>query len=291
MKILLRVAIIEAVRALTLLFAAVSAFFMTTLAINILNVPYTLLYGDNGLSDLQGISICLSLALLPAVFVAYFPSFAASAFDVRSATRRLSQRETELIKKIEEKLSESAAKAKIKLPVIVWRVQDTGEFNAWAYAHNRVCFTKGILHKYGDTPKGIERLAGIAAHEIGHLRHWDTRILMFVHYLGLPVSFGIHLANATVNRIPFIGLISTVVTIIFRIPLDIAHILSGSTSQLQEYQADRFAAKLMNGVGVADELDDMTHREEVKRMTYAEWALRTHPPSELRHDELTRQAR
>ncbi len=219
------------------------------------------------------------------------PTFAAGAFDIRFSTRRLSQREKELVAKVEAVLEDCAKKSGIKLPKIVWRVQDIGEINAMAYAHNRVCFTKGILHKYGDTQAGIERLAGVAAHEIGHLRNWDTRINMLLHYLTLPVNFGIGLANATINRIPIIGLIFTLATIVFRLPCDIAHFLNGSTSQFQEYQADRFAGKLMNGVGISEFLEDISHMSELPGDKFSDWLMRTHPPTELRHDELTREAR
>ncbi|KZM47476.1 M48 family metalloprotease [Labrenzia sp. OB1] len=153
---------------------------------------------------------------------------------------------------------------------------------------NRVCFTKGILHKYGDTQAGIERLAGVAAHEIGHLRNWDTRINMLLHYLTLPVTLGIGLANTTINRIPIIGLIFTLATVLFRLPCNIAHFLNGSTSQLREYQADRFAGKLMNGVGISEFLDDISNVSELPGDTFSDWLMRTHPPSELRHDELTK---
>ena len=167
-------------------------------------------------------------------------------------------------------------------------MQDIGEVNAVAYAHNRVCFTKGILHKYGDTDAGIECLAGVAAHELGHLRNWDTRINMFLHYLKLPVNFGIGEANATINRIPCVGLIFTVATVVFRIPCDIAYFLNESTSQLREYQADRFAGRLMNGVGITEFLDDTSNMDQHRSDTFTDWMMRSHPPSELRHDELVK---
>ncbi|MEP3352210.1 MAG: hypothetical protein ABJN67_02795, partial [Parasphingorhabdus sp.] len=58
----------------------------------------------------------------------------------------------------------------------------------------------------------------------------------------------------------------------------------------QELQADRFAGKLMNGVGISGFLDDLTHVEERQGDTFSAWLQRSHPPSELRHDELARGA-
>jgi Zn-dependent protease with chaperone function len=283
-----RVAVIEGTRLLALCAGTSSAFLLTAFSIALINVPCTLFYRPILIEDWQFFAVSLAIAVAPAVFVAYVPSFAASAFDIRFSTRRLSQREKELVAKVEAVLEDCAKKSGFKLPKIVWRVQDIGEINALAYAHNRVCFTKGILHKYGDTQAGIERLAGVAAHEIGHLRNWDTRINMLLHYLTLPVNFGIGLANATINRIPIIGLIFTLATVVFRLPCDIAHFLNGSTSQFQEYQADRFAGKLMNGVGISEFLEDISHMSELPGDKFSDWLMRTHPPTELRHDELTK---
>ena len=286
-----RVAVIEVTRLIALAAGAASAFLLTAFSISLLNVPYSLFYGPLPIEEWLLTAIAAAIAVAPAVFVAYVPSFAASAFDIRFSARRLSQREKELVAKVEAVLVDCAKKSGIKLPKIVWRVQDIGEINAMAYAHNRVCFTKGILHKYGDTQAGIERLAGVAAHEIGHLRNWDTRINMLLHYMTLPVNFGIGLANTTINRIPFIGLLFTLVTVVFRLPCYIAHFLNGSTSQFQEYQADRFAGKLMNGVGISEFLEDISHMSELPGDKFSDWIMRTHPPTELRPDDLTREAR
>ena len=288
MKPIFRVAIIEVTRLLGLVAAATSAFLLTAFSISLLNIPYSLIYGPLPFEEWQVTAFAVAIAVAPAVFVAYVPSFAASGFDIRLSARRLSQRERNLIAEVEKVLQTQAEETGIKLPQIVWRVQDIGEINAMAYAHNRVCFTKGILHKYGDTQAGIQRLAGVAAHEIGHLRNWDTRIHMFLHYLNLPVNFGIGLANATINRIPIAGLIFTVATVLFRIPCDIAYFLNESTSQLREYQADRFAARLMNGVGISEFLDDLAHQDDLQGDTFTAWVMRSHPPAELRHDELAK---
>ncbi|WJS05494.1 M48 family metalloprotease [Roseibium aggregatum] len=288
MKPIFRVAVIEVTRLLALVAGATSAFLLTAFSISLLNIPYSLIYGPLPFEEWQVTAFAVAIAVAPAVFVAYVPSFAASGFDIRLSARRLSQREKNLVAKVEEVLLARAEETGIKLPQIVWRVQDIGEINALAYAHNRVCFTKGILHKYGDTQAGIERLAGVAAHEVGHLRNWDTRINMFLHYLNLPVNFGIGLANATINRIPIAGLIFTVATVLFRIPCDIAYFLNESTSQLREYQADRFAARLMNGVGISEFLDELTHQDDRQGDRFSAWMMRSHPPTELRHDELAK---
>ena len=288
MKPIFRVAVIEVTRLLALVAGATSAFLLTAFSISLLNIPYSLIYGPLPFEEWQVTAFAVAIAVAPAVFVAYVPSFAASGFDIRLSARRLSQREKNLVAKVEEVLLARAEETGIKLPQIVWRVQDIGEINALAYAHNRVCFTKGILHKYGDTQAGIERLAGVAAHEVGHLRNWDTRINMFLHYLNLPVNFGIGLANATINRIPIAGLIFTVATVLFRIPCDIAYFLNESTSRLREYQADRFAARLMNGVGISEFLDELSHQDDLQGDTFTAWMMRSHPPTELRHDELAK---
>lgn len=142
-----RVAVIEVTRLIALAAGAASAFLLTAFSISLLNMPYSLVYGPLPFEEWQILTFAVAVAVAPAVFVAYVPSFAASAFDIRFSTRRLSQREKELIAKIEAVLEDCAKKSGIKLPKIVWRVQDIGEINAMAYAHNRVCFTMGILHR------------------------------------------------------------------------------------------------------------------------------------------------
>ena len=284
MKTITSVAAIEIVRALALAASTASAFCMVMLSFYILAFPFSLFYGRIPLEDWQVLSMVFGIALLPAVFVAKVPSVAAGNFDVIFAMRRPSQREMDLIGKVEAILRERSAVTGIKLPRIVWRVQDSREPNACAYAHNRIGFTKGLLLQYGDTPSGIERLAGIAAHEVGHLRNWDTRVLMFLHYLNLPINLGIGLANGTVNRIPFFGLLFTAITVVLRIPASTAHLLNNSISRLTEYEADLFAAHLMDGIGVSELLDDFTKMEDRKNDTFSAWLMRTHPPAELRHE-------
>jgi len=288
LKIITRIAAIELVRSVALIAAAASAFCLVMLSFHILSLPYSILVGDIPLQDWQVFVLALGLALLPAVFVAKVPSVGAGAFDITLATRRPSQREMDLISKVEAVLQERSSVSEIKFPRIVWRVQDCGELNAFAYAHNRICLTKGLLLKYGDTPSGIERLAGIAAHEIGHLCNWDTRILMFLHYLNLPVNLGIGLANGTLNRIPFVGFLFTAITAILRIPANAAQMLNSSVSRLTEYEADRFAARLMDGVGISEILDDFSEMDERQNDTFSTWLMRSHPPAELRYEEVSK---
>lgn len=214
------------------------------------------------------------------------PAAAAALYDTKFGARRLSSREQELIGKVEDELKAASGRTGIKLPQIVWRVQDTGEVNAYAYAHNRVCFTKGLLHTYGNSKEGIERLAGIAAHEIGHLRNWDTRIGMFLDYLTKPVNIAISALNNTVGRIPYAGLLFIALAWAFRIAAEIAHFLQSSTSQLRELEADHFAHRLMGGSGISGFLDDAARQEEWSGGSVADHLLRSHPAAELRHDRL-----
>lgn len=288
MKIVARIAAIELIRAVSLVAASVSASGMVMLTYYVLALPLSFYFGRIPLEDWQVLSMAFGLAVLPAVFVTKVPSVAAGNFDVVFATRRPSEREMAVIGEVEAFLQERSVATGIRLPRRVWRIQDSGELNAFAYAHNRVVLTKGLLLKYGDTSSGVERLRGVIAHEIGHLRNWDTRIQMLLHYLNLPISFGAGLANRTLNRVPFVGLLFTAVTIVLCIPAKVAEMLINSISRFTEYEADRFAARLMDGNGLSEVLDDFTKMEEQQRNTLSAWIQRSHPPSELRHEAVSK---
>ncbi|MHA7777227.1 M48 family metalloprotease [Roseibium sp. M-1] len=290
LKIVARIAAIEIVRTASLVASAAAAFCIVMLSFNILALPYSLFYGDIPLEAWQVFTLIFGLALLPAFIVVQMPSVAAAKFDIDFATRRPSQREMDLIDKVETMLQESSSATGIKLPRVVWRVRDSGEINAIAYGHDRVGFTKGLLIKYQDEQFGIERLACIAAHEIGHLRNWDTRILMLHHYLNLPINLGIGLANSTINRIPFVGMLFTAITAVLRLPADAAHVLNSSISRLTEYEADRFATRLTKGIGISEILDDFAKMEDQKADTFSAWLIRSHPPAELRQEAVSKQA-
>ncbi len=288
MKIVARIAAIELVRAVSLTAIAMSAFCMVMLTYCILVIPLSLYLGRIPLEDWQVFSMAFGLAVLPAVFVAKVPSVAAGNFDVIFATRRPSEREKTLIGEVEAVLQARSVATGIRLPRLVWRIQDSGELNAFAYAHNRVVFTKGLLLKYGDTASGIERLSGVIAHEIGHLRNWDTRIQMMQHYLNLPINFGAELANRTLNRIPFVGLLFTAGTTVLCIPAKVAEMLINSISRFTEYEADRFAARLIEGNRLSEILDDFSKMEEQQSDTFSAWIQRSHPPAELRHEAVSK---
>jgi len=287
MKIVARIAAIELIRAVSLVAASVSAFYMVMLTYCILALPLSLYFGRIPLDDWQVFLMAFGVAVLPAVFVANVPSIAAGHFDVIFATRRPSEREMATIGEVETILQERAVATGIRLPRLVWRIQDNGELNAFAYAHNRVAFTKGLLLKHEDTPSGIERLGGVIAHEIGHLRNWDTRIQMLHYYLNLPINFGVGIADRTLNRIPFIGLLFTAMTTVLCIPAKVAEILNNSISRFAEYEADRFAARLIEGNGLSEILDDFTKMEEQQSDTFSAWIQRSHPPTELRHEAVS----
>jgi len=44
----------------------------------------------------------------------------------------------------------------------------------------------------------------------------------------------------------------------------------------------------MNGVGIGEFLDDISHMDERKGDTFSAWMMRSHPPTELRNDELAK---
>ncbi|MEM9630850.1 MAG: hypothetical protein AAGA50_05975 [Pseudomonadota bacterium] len=79
----------------------------------------------------------------------------------------------------------------------------------------------------------------------------------------------------TLSRIPVVGFHSAAVATLRHVPFDTADLLNASASQPREYRANRFDAWLMS-----------VHMDERKGGTFSNWMMRSHPPTELRHDEL-----
>lgn len=284
---LFRILLIECIRGVSLLFVAGASFILTAFALNVINAPF-ILFGDSLFTQEWHLAAVASLITFgPAWAAGRIPGFAESKMDYQMGARAPSKREQALFDQILGQLEVAAQASGAKLPRIVWKVRDSGEINAFAFGRNRVTFTKGMLHKYANDPNGIDCLAAIAAHEVGHLKNWDTRIDMIARYLLAPGNLAISIINNTICKIPIAGIPFTFLAILLRLPADIGGMLLNSTSQMCEFQADAFAAKLIGKSGLTNILDEMAHAEEWHGGTIGQHVLRSHPPSEQRHDRIS----
>ncbi|WP_196223163.1 M48 family metallopeptidase [Roseibium sp. RKSG952] len=284
MKSIARLLFIELLRMLSIAVSALSSVAMAFVLVPITHYA-AMLVGLEGIkSDAESYVWVAVVAFSPVWLAFVLPYWAERFLDVENGGRAPSTRETELIDRVHAHLVKAAEKREVKLPKVVYRVIDTGQINACAYGRNRVAFTRGLLHRHGTD--GIEHLAAIAAHEMGHLRNWDTRFMMANRFLGLPVNLAISILNNTVNRIPFIGLFGFLLLIAFRLPADIGQFLLRLSSQSTEYQADAFARKVLGSEGMAAALDELGHSDEWHGGSVTDTVTRSHPSSELRRDRV-----
>jgi len=285
MRTFINICLVETGRLLILPCFLFSAFCLGQIGIALLTFPFLVfgvdIYGGYNLMELY---LSLAIAFGPAWVAITFPGFAETNFDQLHGTRVPSQREKDVLDDVWADLQAASKRTGLKLPNVVFRIEETGELNAMAYGRNRVSFTRGLLHKHMGTENGVKALSAIAAHEIGHLRFWDTRFNMVLYYLQLPASFGAGVLNIFA-AIPFVGLVTTIARILFLLPIDIGHLILRATSQPREYLADWYAGKLLGGNQMADALDVFVPLDEWQGGV-ANAMLRSHPSSELRRDRV-----
>ena len=228
-------------------------------------------------------AIIFAISCLPALFFLVLPGIAEKELDMALGGRKPSEREQEVISKVHSRLLQSAKEKHLWLPHVVYRIQDNPGINASAYGQHRVMLTSGILNRYKEDSSGIDTLATVVAHEIGHLRNWDSSFLALVRYLNIPTNFGIGVMNSTLGFIPFICLFSQFIANVFAIPARIGHFLSDLISRQIKYRADDFACKLMGPENCANLFNDFALNDQWLGGSVIAHLQMSHPPSEYRH--------
>jgi len=289
MRIFINICLVEIGRLLALSCFLFSAFCLGQIGVGVFALIIEIIDGDiyGGRRWLEVSAWCVA-AFGPAWVAITFPGFAETNFDQLHRTRSPSQREKDVLDRVWIELEAASKRTGLKLPRVVFRIEETGELNAMAYGRNRVAFTRGLLHKHMGTDNGVKALAAVAAHEIGHLRFWDTRFNMVLYYLQLPASFGAGVLNIFA-AIPIVGLVATVARITLYLPIDIGHLILQATSQPREYLADWYATQLLGSANMAVALDDFVPLDEWQGGV-ANAVLRSHPSSELRRDKVLKTA-
>lgn len=118
-------------------------------------------------------------------------------------------------------------------------IYDTPTINGLASADGRIFITKGFLDKYRLGEVRAEEIAGVIAHELGHvaLGHAKRRMLDFTGANTVRVVLGIVLGRF----IPFIGVWLADM---------VSRMLAARLSRQDEYEADAYAAALMTKIGL-----------------------------------------
>lgn len=209
--------------------------------------------------------------------------------DHQIGARKPSERENAVLELTRKNLLKHAKRNKIWIPPIVFRIEDDTETNACAYGSNRVAFTTGMLREYEKFPNNIDLLTAIAAHELGHHRNKDCLINSLHNFLILPYNYSGAFLQYTLVKIPFVGVIFSLIGIVFVLPQMMREFFDNITHTWVEYRADRFGARLLGPSCFAEILDNFAKSETWKGGGVLVSMQRSHPPSELRRDRILKE--
>ena len=165
-------------------------------------------------------------------------------------------------------------------------IVNSDALNAFALGTRYIAVNRGMLQTFPD-----EEIAGILAHEVGHIRCGHTRYLLF--NMGMNwftnvtiIVYGI--LTTLVNFlawIPFLGWLIVIVTSAFnimisilswvlRIPLNLVTLFG---SRRHEYQADAYACSIGMGPWLADGLRHIAGPNGLKKSGFFASLGSTHP--------------
>ncbi|MDO5643326.1 MAG: M48 family metallopeptidase [Paracoccus sp. (in: a-proteobacteria)] len=165
--------------------------------------------------------------------------------------------------------------AAMDLPRIQAQVYEVRVINGLAAPDGRIFITRGFLDKMETGEVTPEEIAGVVAHELGHVAHGHSRRRL-IDFAGQNVIRS--LLIGTVGRfLPFIGpwLINLVIMA-----------LAARLSQSDEFEADRFATALLikAGIGAGPQISlfEKLNRLSGGRVSSAPAWLLSHPATEKR---------
>jgi heat shock protein HtpX len=133
-----------------------------------------------------------------------------------------------------------AERAELPMPKVF--VLETDQPNAFATGRNpenaAVAVTRGLMRNCDS-----EELAGVIAHELGHIKHRDTLIMTitatFAGAIGMIANFAMFFGG---NRNNGVGIVGTIAMMIVA-PLAAA-LVQMAISRTREYEADRIGAEI-----------------------------------------------
>ena len=165
--------------------------------------------------------------------------------------------------------------------------------NAFAVGSNNIAVTLPLL-----TNMRVNEIAGILAHEMGHIQNRDTNIALLTSTMS---SFGnlvvriysfITLALQIISFIPIIGWITAIISWFFLIQIWLfqflmqlpLHLITMFSSRQDEYEADLYACKIGLGAELYNGLLLISQGES--RMSFATRILSSHPATGQRLERI-----
>ncbi|SDR48983.1 M48 family metalloprotease [Pseudovibrio sp. Tun.PSC04-5.I4] len=231
-----------------------------------------------------GFALSFAATFLFPMALLSIPGLIEGVLDMRAGSRRPSARELTQIDPVKAYLQAQAEANGVKLPNAKWLVKDSAQINAAAYGRNRIYFTTGLLKHARKSADGFEQFAGVAAHELGHLRNGDARENLYYDLLLFPVRIFTPIFEF-LSFIPIVNLITRPIHILVMLLYNGLFSFSETLSTSKEYAADRYAFSLLGEAGLASLFNTFVTNEEAITGVYANLTS-SHPPSELRRDEL-----
>ena len=172
-------------------------------------------------------------------------------------------------------------------------VCNSKDLNAFAVGNNNIAVTVPLL-----TNLQTNEIAGILAHEMGHIQNRDTNTTLLTSTMG---SFGnlviriysyITVVLQIISFIPIIGWLTAIISwffviqiwvfqLVMQLPL---YLITLFSSREDEYEADQYACEIGLGIDLYNGLDCITQGEEQKG--FAERILSSHPGTKQRLERI-----
>lgn len=193
-------------------------------------------------------------------------------FSARATRRRLDAQSNELTDiRLAPHLARMAEA--LDLPRIPVRVYEIAPINGLADADGRIFLTRGFLDQLDQGRVTPEEIAGVIAHELGHvaLGHGARRMRDFAGQNALRVGLTMIFARLIPGIGPWVanGLIS---------------LLAARLSRSDEFEADAYASALLikSGIGVAPQISLFEKLDHMTGQPQGPAWLASHPETEAR---------
>jgi putative metalloprotease len=214
------------------------------------------------------------MALLVSILIPVVMALAMYLVSARATLRTLDQNSRPLADPVLNRLTDRLAQA-AGMPGLTVHVFDIPQVNGLAAPDGRIFLTRGFIDRYRMGQVTAEELAGVIAHELGHVAmgHVQKRVIDMTGGNALFVV----LAALLSRFIPIVGVwIAQAVTTA----------LAAGLSRKAEHEADAYASALLVKAGIGTEPQKSLFRK-LARLTdnmgqgVPDW-LRSHPQTEDR---------
>jgi len=166
-------------------------------------------------------------------------------------------------------------------------IADTASVNAFSIGRRAVIITRGLMNHMDD-----DQMAGIMAHELGHIANGDTQVNMlitfgtaFYFFIFALIAKGLRFIEAVIGE----NIIGTLVSIIRWFVEAVITAVSllwsiflGHDSRIKEFKADEYAFEIGYGEGLLSALNVFYDIEVSDKKPAIERLQATHPKTAIR---------